>query len=327
MLDSYNREIDYLRVSVTDRCNLRCRYCMPEEGIESIGHLKILTLEQISQIIKVAIEQIGIKKIRLTGGEPLVRKGIVNLIHDIAKIPKIEEIAITTNGILFYDMAEELQQAGLSRVNFSLDSLKNDKFNYITRFGHIDKVFNSIQKAIDIGLAPVKINTVVMKGFNDDEILDFVKLAYDMPVHVRFIEFMPVGDLPFYTDDKRFSVEEMKDIIRSKYVLTKGSLVQGNGPAKCFNLNGGRGSIGFISAMSDHFCGQCNRLRLTADGKLRACLYSSKETNLKMALDNGANEDVITRLIDKTILEKPNRHHMTEGWGTNNVRKMYQIGG
>lgn len=326
MFDSYARNIDYLRVSVTNRCNLRCKYCMPEEGIEDLGHANILTLEEIAHLVKVAA-RIGIQKIRLTGGEPLVRKNITKLIGDIAQIPQINDIAITTNGMLFADMAEELKAAGLTRVNFSLDSLDEERFTHITRRGSLQDVVRSISKAMEIGMAPIKINTVVMKGINDDEILDFVELAKKMPLHVRFIEFMPVGDLPFYKTDRVVTVSEIKEIIEQNYDLHRGANVQGNGPAKCYQIRGGMGSVGFISAMSDHFCGECNRIRMTADGKLRGCLFGKQEFNLKLALQNQASDEKMAEIFCRAIREKPNRHHMDEGWGADNKRKMYQIGG
>jgi len=326
MLDNYAREIDYLRVSVTDRCNLRCRYCMPEEGIESSDRASILTLEQIVRLIRVAA-QVGIRKVRFTGGEPLVRKDITKLIAQVAEIPQINDIAITTNGVLFAEMAEELKNAGLTRVNFSLDSFVAEKFNYITRRGDLKDVLSGITTALNVGIAPVKINTVVMKGFNDNEILDFVKMAYEMPLHVRFIEFMPIGDLPFYEKERLFTMAEIKEIIDSRYVLLNGSTLQGNGPAKSYQIKGGMGTIGFISAMSDHFCAECNRIRMTVDGKLRGCLFAKEEISLKMALENGASDEKLAGLFSKAIKGKPNRHHMDEGWGADNERKMYQIGG
>ncbi|CQR70884.1 Cyclic pyranopterin monophosphate synthase [Sporomusa ovata DSM 2662] len=326
MIDSYARNIDYLRVSVTNRCNLRCKYCMPEEGIEDLGHDNILSLEEIAHLVRVAA-RIGIQKVRLTGGEPLVRRNITKLIADIAQIPKINDIAITTNGMLFADMAEELKAAGLTRVNFSLDSLDEDKFKYITSRGSLSEVVRSISKALELGMVPIKINTVVMKGINDDEILDFVELAKKMPLHVRFIEFMPVGDIPFYKTDRVVTVSEIRERIEQKYELYKGANVQGNGPAKSYQIRGGMGSVGFISAMSDHFCGECNRIRMTADGKLRSCLFGKQEINVKLALQNHASDEIIAELFSKAIREKPNRHHMNEGWGADNKRKMYQIGG
>lgn len=326
MFDTYARNINYLRVSVTNRCNFRCKYCMPEEGIEDIGHDNILTVEEIVRLVQVAA-RVGIRKVRLTGGEPLVRKNITKLVAEIAKIPKISDIAITTNGMLFADMARELKGAGLNRVNFSLDSLDSERFRYITSRGSLYDVTHAILTALELGLAPVKINTVVMKGINDQEILDFVELAKTMPLHVRFIEFMPVGDLPFYKTDRVVTVHEIRQIIEQKYELTKAAAVQGNGPAKAYQIRGGRGTVGFISAMSDHFCGECNRIRMTADGKLRGCLFSQNEINVKLALHNHTGDEILADLFSKVIREKPNRHHMNDGWGADNKRKMYQIGG
>lgn len=326
MFDSYARSIDYLRVSVTNRCNLRCKYCMPEEGVEDLGHDIILSLEEIAHLVKVAA-RIGIQKVRLTGGEPLVRRNITKLIADIAQIPKINDIAITTNGMLFADMAEELKTAGLTRVNFSLDSLDPETFRYITTRGSLNDVIRSISKALEMGMAPIKINTVVMKGINDHEILDFVELAKKMPLHVRFIEFMPVGDLPFYKTDRVVTVSQIRETIEQKYELYKGAVIQGNGPAKSYRIRGGMGTVGFISAMSDHFCSECNRIRMTADGKLRGCLFAKEEFNLKLALQNHASDEKLADIFSKAIREKPQRHHMDEGWGADNKRKMYQIGG
>jgi len=326
MLDGYGRKIDYLRVSVTDRCNLRCRYCMPEEGIESIGHASILTFEQIVRLIRVAAK-VGICKVRFTGGEPLVRKDITKLIAKVAEIPQINDIAITTNGVLFAEMGEELKKAGLTRVNFSLDSFVPEKFNYITRLGNFNDVIRSITTALKVGIGPVKINTVVMKGFNDDEILNFVKLANEMPLHVRFIEFMPIGDLPFYQKERLFTMVEIKKIIESRYELINGSTLQTNGPAKSYQLKNGIGTVGFISAMSSHFCSECNRIRMTVDGKLRGCLFAKEEISLKMAMENGASDEKLAGLFGKAIKGKPSRHYMNEGWGADNERKMYQIGG
>jgi cyclic pyranopterin phosphate synthase len=299
---------------------------MPEEGVDYINHTTILTLEEIAHFIKVAAGA-GISKVRLTGGEPLVRKNITKLIAEIAQIPQINDIAITTNGILFADMADDLKAAGLSRVNFSLDSLDAAAFNFITRTGDLKAVIRSIDKALAMGMTPLKINTVVMKGINDREIEDFVQLAREMPVHVRFIEFMPVGDLPFHQADKVITVSQIKDIISQKYELYKGTAVLGNGPAKSFQIRGGIGTVGFISPLSEHFCSECNRLRLTADGKLRSCLFAKEEINLNLAFKNTDSGAKILALFHKAVKEKPRRHYMNDGWGADNNRKMYQIGG
>lgn len=326
MLDTYNRNINYFRISVTDRCNLRCRYCMPEEGISKLQHREILSLEDIVRLVKVSV-QVGIRKIRLTGGEPLIRKHIDRLIRCIHEIPEIDDIAITTNGVLFADMARELKAAGLDRVNFSLDTMVPEKFKYISRRDHLAEVKDAIFKALELGLEPVKINTVVIKGFNDDELLDFADLAYNFPLHIRFIEFMPIGDLLFWQEDRMISSEQIKEQIERRYELTPTKLVKGSGPARYFKLTGGRGTIGFITPMSHKFCSECNRLRMTADGKLRGCLYDKREIDLKAALQNKSGDDELKRLFIEAILHKPSEHHMDAGWGKDNLRKMSQIGG
>ena len=326
MLDGYGRNIDYLRVSVTDRCNLRCRYCMPEEGIGDLGHSRILTLEEVHRLIQVAAG-VGFKKVRFTGGEPLVRRNLAELIRNTADIAEIEDISMTTNGILFADMAEELKQAGLTRINISLDTLVEEKFKYITRRGKLADVEKSIQKALELNMDPVKINMVVMKGFNDNEILDFVDLTYRYPLHVRFIEFMPIGNLPFHKQERVMSIEDIQNIIKQEYVLIPAEKIQGSGPARYCQLEGGQGSIGFISPLSQHFCASCNRIRLTADGKLRSCLYHTREVDLKLAVQNGLGNEQLAQLFKKAIRSKPGRHEMNNGWGIENERKMFQIGG
>ncbi|MDD2585659.1 MAG: GTP 3',8-cyclase MoaA [Syntrophomonadaceae bacterium] len=326
MLDGYGRNINYLRVSVTDRCNLRCRYCMPEEGISHLGHSSILSLEDIARLIKISTD-VGVNKIRLTGGEPLVRKNLSQLIDYIAAIPRIDDIAITTNGILFADMATEFKKAGLQRINFSLDSLVDEKFKYITRRGDLQQVRKAIFKALELDMHPIKINVVVINGFNDNEILDFVELAYNYPFHIRFIEFMPIGDLFYWKKERMLSCDVIKSRVEQKYELITARTIKGNGPAKYYSINGGQGTVGFISPMSNHFCGECNRIRMTADGRLRACLYEKTETDLGAALYSGASDEELRQLFINVINRKPARHHMDDGWGVGNQRKMYQIGG
>lgn len=299
---------------------------MPEEGIENEGHSRMLSLEQIYRLVKVA-SQTGISNIRLTGGEPLVRKNIVSLIDRIASLPGIKDVSMTTNGILFPNMADDLKKAGLSRVNISLDTLNENKYRYITRNGQLGNAIPAVHKALELNMHPVKINVVVIKGFNDDEILDFADMAYNLPVHIRFIEFMPIGDLDFHTPDKCLSISAVREMIEQKYEFEEGIQIKGHGPAKYVKIKGGQGSLGFISAMSDHFCGRCNRIRMTADGKLRGCLYNLNEIDLRLALYNNCSDEQLRSLFVKAILMKPDQHHMLEGWGKENQRKMYQIGG
>lgn len=326
MVDAYGRRINYLRISVTDRCNLRCRYCMPEEGIQSLRHGQILSLEDLARLAQIGA-RVGIRKVRLTGGEPLVRRNITGLISFIANIPEIDDIAITTNGLLFSAMAEDLKKAGLKRVNFSMDTLVEDRFAHITRRGGLAKVHEAVFKALDLNMHPVKINVVLIRGFNDDEILNFARLAYDYPLHIRFIEFMPVGDLLFWKPERMISSEETRTVLQRDYRLIPEKIVEGNGPARYYQMEGGAGSLGFISPMSHHFCPECNRIRLTADGKLRGCLYDKQEVDLKQALARGASDAELEELFLTAIKRKPARHDMTTGWGEDNSRKMYQIGG
>jgi len=325
LFDTMGRNINYLRISITDRCNLRCRYCMPLEGVEKLGHPSILSLEEIARMVRVAA-QVGIRKVRLTGGEPLVRKNICQLINYIREIPEIDDLSLTTNGTLFAGMAEELQAAGLDRINFSLDTLVAEKYKYITREGKLGDVTTAIDKALTLKMEPVKINTVLIRGFNDNEVLDFADMAYHYPLHIRFIEFMPIGDLKFWNRDNIVNSNETRNMIKQKYKLVEGK-VKGSGPAKYYNLEGGQGSVGFISPMSNHFCGECNRIRMTAEGKLRGCLYDKTERDLKLAMENGASDEDLRQLFLKTINTKPDKHNMNSGWGEENLRKMYQIGG
>lgn len=326
MVDSFGRHINYLRISVTDRCNLRCRYCMPEEGVENLGHGNILSLEDLARLARAAA-QVGIRKVRLTGGEPLVRRNLTGLVECIADIPEIDDIAITTNGLLFPAMAEELKAAGLKRVNISMDTLIEERFAYITRRGGLTSVRKAVFKALELEMHPVKINVVVIRGFNDDEISNFARLAYEYPLHIRFIEFMPVGDLLFWEPDRMMSSDEIRLLLQNDYELTPEKAVEGNGPARYYHITGGEGSLGFISPMSHQFCSECNRLRLTADGKLRGCLYEKQEVDLKEALKRGAADDELQELFLTAIKSKPARHNMNSGWGQLNYRKMYQIGG
>ncbi|MDO4539844.1 MAG: GTP 3',8-cyclase MoaA [Syntrophomonadaceae bacterium] len=327
MIDGFGRNINYLRVSVTDRCNLRCRYCMPEDGVSHIQHTDVLRLEELALLIRVAAS-IGIKKVRITGGEPLVRKNVTKLVRDVGAIKSIDDVALTTNGILFQELAEQLKDAGLKRVNFSLDTLRDDRFRYITRSeASVSAVRKAIDLALKLGLNPVKLNVVVIRGFNDDELLDFAHLAWAYPLHVRFIEFMPVGDLLFWERQRLVSMAEMKELLEQRYEMIPGKRVYGNGPARYYSLVGGEGSIGFINPISNHFCGECNRLRLTCGGMLRACLYDSHESDLKAALRSGADEDALRQIFIDTINAKPEKHKMETGWGSENRRRMYQIGG
>jgi GTP 3',8-cyclase len=322
--DSFQRPINYLRISVTDRCNLRCIYCMPETGVELMAHYDILSYEEIYSVVKAAAE-LGITKVRLTGGEPLVRAGISDLVGLLAGIDTIEDIALTTNGILLAQHAPELKEAGLNRVNISLDTLKPERFRRITRCGTLANTLEGIEAAQTAGLTPVKINMVVMAGVNDDELTDFAAKTVRDGWNVRFIELMP-SSANEPVASKLVSVSEMKKRIEKMGKLEPSRIEAGNGPAKYFRLPGAKGTVGFISPVTEHFCIQCNRLRLTADGKLRPCLLNDDEIDLKEPLRSGASLEELKKLISKAIASKPKGHRLAEGTGSKG-KPFSQVGG
>jgi len=323
--DSFQRPINYLRISVTDRCNLRCIYCMPSNGVSLMPHEDILTYEEIYTIALAAAE-LGINKVRLTGGEPLVRAGLPRLIQMLAHIDAINDISLTTNGLLLGRYAAELKQAGLQRVNVSLDTLKQDKFEVITRRSNkLSDVLRGIETARSVGLNPVKINTVVMAGINDDELVDFAAKTIDEGWHVRFIELMlPVGVST--TAAQLVSADDMKKRFKPLGELEPCLPSAGNGPAKYFRFPHAKGTIGFITPVSEHFCFRCNRLRLTSDGKLRPCLLAEDEIDLKQPLRNGISSDGLKQLIEEAVARKPLHHHLAEGYVPKD-RPFSQVGG
>jgi cyclic pyranopterin phosphate synthase len=324
-LDSFGRSIDYLRISVTDRCDLRCIYCMPLEGVPQISHSEILSYEEIRAVVQGAAA-LGINKIRLTGGEPLVRADFSELVKILSQIEGIAEVSLTTNGVLLKDYAVELRQAGLSRINVSLDTLKPDRFRYITRLGRLEDVLEGISAAKKAGFSPIKINTVVMRGVNDDEILDFATMTYEDGCHVRFIELMPFKGVGEFVP----SVELRQHIsLLGRLELCPDSIgVSGNGPATYYRLAGAKGTIGFVSPLTEHsFCSRCNRMRLTPDGKLRPCLLGEDEIDLKTPLRNNASIEDLERLILKAVASKPEHHRLKGGNARLVKRRMSQIGG
>ncbi|MGI6712140.1 MAG: GTP 3',8-cyclase MoaA [Bacillota bacterium] len=307
LIDKYNRKISYLRISVTDKCNLRCRYCMPEDGVDLKSHNMILRWEEIYRMVKVFCSQ-GINKVRITGGEPLVRKGILQFVDSLAGLG-LKDIGITTNGILLKSMAADLKSVGVSRVNISLDSLDKQKYDWITRGGEIKKVFEGIEEAFSVGLEPVKLNVVVVRGFNDDEVDKLALLTKDMPLHVRFIELMPVGLGSIWGKESFVSTEETMGKISTLGELIPAQ-VFGNGPAKVWRLAGCQGTLGFISAISEHFCAQCNRVRLTADGRIYPCLHGDSYISCFDMLRNGVCEEDLKKTVQKVVTLKPGQHHL-----------------
>lgn len=318
LVDKWGRKIDYLRISVTDRCNLRCQYCMPEEGIDVKDHKDILSYEEIIKIVKVG-KKLGIKKVRITGGEPLVRLDIEDLISSLDKLG-LSDISMTTNGVLLSKKAQTLKEAGLDRVNISLDSLKKDKYFEITRRDKFKDVMKGINKSLDVDFKPVKLNVVVMKDINDDEVFDFARLTLDKPLHVRFIEYMPLGG---NVDSSEYiNMKELKNEISDELSLVK-TKISGNGPAKYYKIPGGKGSIGFISPISEHFCSSCNRFRLTADGKFRPCLAKDLEVQIPKDL----SEENIVKAYKKALAIKPIGHNLNFNDEAQRERTMSQIGG
>lgn len=333
LIDNLGREISYLRVSITDRCNYRCIYCKPEEQFEFIPHEEILRYEEIVEIIEEAVN-LGVTKVRITGGEPLARKGVVDFIKKLKEIKKLEDISLTTNGFFLSEYAEKLKDAGLNRVNISLDSLQEEKYKRITRGGSLEKALKGIDSALKAGLLPIKINTVLIRGINDDEVEDFVRLTLGRPLNIRFIEFMLSGEeLKDNYRNKFISVLEIKESLAEKYSFRPVNINSGNGPAKYYQIKGGQGTIGFITALSQHFCKTCNRIRLTSEGKLRPCLFSNMEVDIKQAIRNSKTDDKIIRSkiirnnIEKTISIKPEGHKLNEKFSNRDSFKMSKIGG
>ena len=327
LIDSYQRKIDYLRVSVTDRCNLRCVYCMPAEGIDTMSCKDILSYEEMIRIIRVAAAH-GVTKVRITGGEPLVRKNISNFINKISKIKGIKDLSLTTNGVLLKNFARNLAGAGLKRVNVSLDSLNPQKYEKITLSDHIYRVFEGLEEAEKLGLTPVKINVVIIKGLNDDEIVDFAMLTKKKPYHIRFIEYMPFNAQEDWNIHKCISSSEIiTEINRFQKIFPVERKGEVAGPANNYRFEDGVGELGFISPISDHFCSSCNRLRLTADGRLRTCLFSDDEINIKSFMREGCSDEELERVLFGAVKTKPKNHIIGENLFKKCTRSMTLIGG
>lgn len=326
VIDPYRRTIDYLRLSVTDRCNLRCHYCMPAKGMTWLDRDDLLSYEEITQLVERVFVPLGLNKIRLTGGEPLLRRELSRLVAMLRSLPEIRDISLTTNAIFLADQASELARAGLSRVNISLDSLDPERFKQITRGGDLAKVLRGLHAAIETGLAPVKVNTVVLPGINDGEdLLRLAELTRELPVHVRFIEFMPVGDRGLFQTAQFVTADQIRARIQEHHDLepvAAGPL--GNGPAAYWRLPGAQGTVGFINPMSRHFCDSCNRFRLTADGRVKACLLKQSELSLRDLLRSGGSDEALMQRVFDALALKPEWH---ENGAEVQELTMSQIGG
>ncbi len=317
MLDRYGRNIKYLRLSVTELCNLRCRYCMPEAGICKLSHFDMLTEDEMIAAVEAAAE-LGISKLRITGGEPLVKRNIISICRRAANVEGIDEVCLTTNGTLLPMMVHELREAGVKRINISLDTLDQKKYSYITRIGNLEEALKGIHSAIDAGFEKIKINSVLIGGFNDDEIRELAYLTLTYPVDLRFIELMPMHD------DGEFGESSY---ISGAYVLSVLPMLQEIGAepgvAKLYKLPGAKGNVGIISPISNHFCGNCDRIRITADGKVKPCLHSADEYSIK-----GMSKEEMLDVLKKAILSKPSCHGPLSSQTPSSAgRNMNQIGG
>jgi cyclic pyranopterin phosphate synthase len=326
LADAFSRPITYLRVSVTDRCNLRCLYCMPEAGLPWIPKTDVLTFEEIERIVRAAAS-VGVTSIRLTGGEPLVRRDLARLVARLAAIPGIDDISLSTNGLLLAEQAADLARAGLRRVNVSLDSLRPDRFEAIARRPGLDRVLAGIDAAAAAGLGPIKLNCVVMRGRNDDELLDFADLTRSRAIYVRFIEVMPVVENAADQADSYLSAEEIVARIAACEALAPVAGPGGNGPARYFAFAGAAGAVGVISPLSHDYCERCNRVRLSADGRLRLCLFGDYEIDLRTPLRAGAGLEELASLLRGGMLIKPERHHLKLGEAGSRMRAFSEIGG
>ncbi|MBC8317074.1 MAG: GTP 3',8-cyclase MoaA [Desulfobulbaceae bacterium] len=334
LVDMFDRSISYLRVSLTDQCNLRCLYCSPKAIKDKLSCGELLSYEELLRVIGLAAE-LGIRKVRLTGGEPLVRKYIDNFIVGLGKIEGLEDIRLTTNGVFLGKYAEKLYQAGVRKLNISLDTLKPERFKEITGADLFDKVWASIEKVVSMGFHPVKLNMVALKGINDDELVDFARLSLTHNVQVRYIEFMPIGKASLWSRERYLSTEEIQEKISVLGELHPVQSAHMDGPARIFDLiphsvrtnEKKTGRVGFISPISHQFCERCNRLRLTSEGKLRSCLLSDNETDLKAVLRAGGSDDDIRQVLIQTILDKPKGHTLQEKDKVNCHGEMSRIGG
>ncbi len=324
LTDNHRRRISYLRLSITDRCNLRCRYCLPADGVKMLHHDDILTYEEMLRLAGLCLE-LNITKVRLTGGEPLVRKGIIDFARRLKELP-VPDLRLTTNGTLLSTMAADLYAAGVRRVNISLDTLDPAKYRAITRGGELSRVLDGLHEALAVGFEPIKINVVVIRGFNDDEIEGFVALALERPYHVRFIEYMPV-EREGWRPGLVVSSDEVFEHVAAVAKTTEIPLQATDGPARRFKLDGGSGEVGLISPLTHHFCPSCNRLRLTADGKLLSCLFDSREFDIKTPMRAGASDEELTEMIKLVVASKPAGHHLADDPTEVNGRSMNAIGG
>ena len=325
LIDPCNRHLNYLRVSITDRCNLACAYCLPREAVPRLSHETILRYEETLRIVRVGA-RLGITKVRVTGGEPLVRRGVYDFLARLRRMPDLRDISLTTNGVLLKENLARIRAAGITRLNVSLDTLRAERYRSITGMDHFDRVWEGILAAQAAGFHPIKLNAVAIEGVNDDELVDLARLSLAYPFHVRFIEFMPIGRSQF-AGRPTLLVPEIMQRLAALGPLIPVPRSENDGPARRYRLEGARGEIGFISAISRHFCDRCNRLRLTASGQLRPCLLSDFQVDLKGPIRRGCSDEDLAELFFQTIRHKPSDHNLSGGEPAHVCCQMRSIGG
>jgi cyclic pyranopterin phosphate synthase len=325
LTDPFRRHLNYLRLSITDRCNLKCLYCVPRDRIPKVLHRDILRYEELLRIVRIGAS-LGISKVRITGGEPLVRRGVVEFLTEICAIEALKDVSLTTNGVLLESNLDRLREAGIRRINISLDTLNREKFFRITGVDRFDTVFRAVLAAVKTGFSPVKINVVALRGVNDDELVDLARLSLDHPLHVRFIEQMPIGESGAGKGPPLLAPEILEQI-RPLGELVPIENGAGTGPAERYRISGAAGEIGLIRPLSHHFCGRCNRLRLTASGMLRPCLLSDQEEDLRSVLRKGLLDEDLKAVFLRAVAHKPRQHTLAEGQRKRIGSQMCAIGG
>lgn len=325
LIDKYNRRLNYLRISITDRCNLRCIYCVPDDLHQLLPHKEILRYEEILRLVRIGA-RLGISKVRITGGEPLIRKGVYDFLSELTKINGLVDVSLTTNGILLRDNIEKIKSAGIKRINVSMDTLSRQKYKNITGHDMFDQVWEGIKSAQSQGFNPIKINVVALEGINDDELIEIARLSFSSPLHIRFIEYMPIGTSRINTGTHLLApeIQERIKVLGELIPVEKGI---NDGPAERYKFKGAQGEIGFIHALSKHFCNECNRLRLTASGKLRACLLSDRQEDLKGPLRRGCLDSELADVFLRAVSHKPFDHNVVCNQPVMVAGRMSAIGG
>lgn len=325
LIDPYNRHLNYLRISITDRCNLKCIYCVPRDLIPRLSHDDILTYEEILRLVRIGIK-LGISKIRVTGGEPLVRKGVYGFLADLSGLDGLADLSLTTNGVSLKANLKKIKAAGIKRINISLDTLNRAKFERITGFNLFDQVWQGIETAMEMGFHPIKLNIVALNGINDDELTDMARLSFEYPLHIRFIEYMPIGESQIGNGPLLLAPEIKKRISVLGSLMPVANTIE-DGPAQRYHFEGAAGEIGFIHALSHHFCDRCNRLRLTARGRLRPCLLSGHHEDVKEVMRTGGTDEELMEVFFKAVRHKPSDHNLAIQNPSRVCGQMSSIGG